>query len=37
MRIHGVSAAYIEKMKARGFTDLSIDKLIELRIHGFDK
>jgi hypothetical protein len=37
MRIHGVNAAYIEKMKARGINDLTIDKLIELRIHGSDK
>jgi hypothetical protein len=29
--------AFIEKMKARGLTDLSIDELVELKIHGFDK
>jgi hypothetical protein len=24
-------------MRSRGFTDASIDQLIELKIHGFDK
>jgi hypothetical protein len=24
-------------MKGRGFNDLSLEKLIELKIHGFDK
>ena len=36
MRIHGINAAFIEKMKAR-LNDPSIEELIELRIHGFDK
>jgi len=37
MRIHGVNAAFIEKMRKRGFNDLSVEQLISLRIHGFDR
>ena len=36
MRIHGVTPEYIADMKARGIHDLSIDKLVSMRIHGID-
>jgi len=37
MRIHGVNSAFIQKMRSRGFTDASIEQLIEMKIHGYDK
>ncbi len=36
MRIHGVTPEYITDMKARGLKDLTIDQLVNLRIHGLD-
>jgi len=36
MRIHGVSPEYISQMKSRGLNDLTIDQLVEMRIHGID-
>jgi hypothetical protein len=32
-----VTGAFIQKMKARGFNDASIDQLIEMKIQGYDK
>jgi hypothetical protein len=32
-----VDAAFIQKAKSRGFNDASIEQLIDLKIHGFDK
>jgi hypothetical protein len=36
MRIHGVTPEYIADMKARGLKNLTIDQLVNLRIHGID-
>jgi len=36
MRIHGVTPEYISKLQSRGMKDLTIDKLVSLRIHGID-
>jgi len=36
MRIHGVTPDFISKLQSRGMKDLSIDKLVSLRIHGID-
>jgi len=36
MRIHGVSPEFISSMQARGLKDLTIDRLVNLRIHGID-
>jgi len=36
MRIHGVSPEYISQMKARGLKDLTIDQLVDMRIHGIN-
>ena len=35
MRIHGVTADYIRKMQSKGLAG-SIDKLVQMRIHGID-
>jgi len=35
MRIHGVSAAYVKELREHGYKNLSIDDLIEMRIHGY--
>jgi hypothetical protein len=32
---HGVSIAFIERMRQHGYTHLSVDDLIRLRDHGF--
>jgi hypothetical protein len=32
-----VNTAFIQKMKEKGFKDLSIEEMIEMRIHGFDR
>jgi archaellum component FlaD/FlaE len=32
---HGVSVAFIERMRGHGYTRLSVDDLIRLRDHGF--
>jgi len=36
MRIHNVTPEYIADMRSRGMKDLSIDKLVNMRIHGID-
>jgi hypothetical protein len=36
MRIHGVTPEFISKLQSRGMKDLTIDKLVSLRIHGID-
>lgn len=36
MRVHNVTPQFIAQMKARGLKDLSIDKLVALRVHGID-
>ena len=36
MRIHGVTPEYIADMRSRGMRDLSIDQLVNMRIHGID-
>jgi hypothetical protein len=36
MRVHNVTPEFVAQMKARGLTDLSIDKLVALRVHGID-
>ena len=36
MRIHGVTPEFISDMKSRGLKDLTIDQLVNLRIHGID-
>jgi hypothetical protein len=36
MRIHGVTPEYIADMKARGLKNLTVDQLVNLRIHGID-
>ena len=36
MRIHGVTPEYITDMKARGLKNLTVDQLVNLRIHGID-
>ena len=37
MRIHGVNADFIQKARSRGYNDASIERLIELKIRGFEK
>jgi hypothetical protein len=32
-----VSSEFIQKARSRGYNDASIDQLIELKIHGYDK
>jgi hypothetical protein len=34
MRIHGVSPDFIQRLQARGMKDLTIDQMVNLRIHG---
>ena len=36
MRIHGVTPEFIADLKSRGMQNLTIDKLVALRIHGID-
>ena len=36
MRIHGVTPEFIAGLKSRGMKDLTIDKLVNLRIHGIE-
>lgn len=36
MRIHGVTPEYIANLKSRGMKDLSIEQMVNLRIHGID-
>jgi hypothetical protein len=36
MRVHNVTPQFIADMKARGLKDLSIDKLVALKVHGID-
>lgn len=36
MRVHGVTPEYIDRLKARGVRDLSIDQLVSLRVHGIE-
>jgi hypothetical protein len=36
MRVHNVTPQFIAEMKARGLKDLSIDKLVALKVHGID-
>jgi hypothetical protein len=36
MRVHNVTPQFVAQMKARGLKDLSIDKLVALRVHGID-
>jgi hypothetical protein len=36
MRIHGVTPDYIRKLRSQGMTNLSIDQLVSMRIHGID-
>jgi len=36
MRVHNVTPQFIAQMKALGLKDLSIDKLVALRVHGID-
>jgi hypothetical protein len=34
MRIHGVTPDFIRKLQSRGMKNLSIDQMVNLRIHG---
>jgi hypothetical protein len=34
MRIHGVNPDFIHRLQARGMKNLSIDQMVNLRIHG---
>jgi hypothetical protein len=36
MRIHSVDGKFVKDMKDQGFSNLSIDDLLKLRIHGVD-
>jgi hypothetical protein len=36
MRIHNIDAKFVQEMKEQGFSNLSIDDLIKLRISGVD-
>ena len=36
MRIHGVTPEFVSNLRARGMKDLTIDQLVNLRIHGID-
>ena len=36
MRIHRVTPEYISDLRSRGMHDLSIDQLVNMRIHGID-
>jgi hypothetical protein len=36
LRIHGVSADYIQSLQRAGMTHLSADQLVRLRLAGFD-
>jgi hypothetical protein len=34
MRIHGVNRRFIEEVRAAGYSDPSVDDLVNMRIHG---
>jgi len=34
MRIHGVNAAFVKDIAARGYKNLSVDDLIQIKITG---
>jgi hypothetical protein len=36
MRVHGVSPEFISEMKSRGLENLTIDQLVNLRVHGIN-
>ena len=36
MRIRQVTPEYISELRSRGMRDLSIDQLVNMRIHGID-
>jgi hypothetical protein len=36
MRVHGVTPEYIAGLKSRGMKDLTIDKVVSLKVHGID-
>ncbi len=36
LRVHDVTPEYIAEMKSRGLKNLTIDRLVELKMHGID-
>jgi hypothetical protein len=36
MAIHGVTPLFVKEMAELGYKNLSIDQLVQLRIHGVD-
>jgi hypothetical protein len=36
MRVHDITPEYIAQMKSRGLKNLTLDRLVELKVHGID-
>ena len=36
MRVHDVTPEYIAQMQSRGLKNLTLDRLVDLKVHGID-